>query len=259
MTIAAPPERRLLVLNPNTTEAVTAKVCAVGRLLVPATVALVPQTGRFGARYISDRASFAIAAHAALDAYALHHGTVDGVLLACFGDPGLDALTDVAGVPVTALAGASLAEAVAFGGGFSIVTGGERWKPMLTTLVRDLGHGQQLVSIETVAPTGGQIAADPDGALAIVAEACAHAADAGAATVILGGAGLVGLAARIQPFVNARVLCSTEAGFRQALARLADNPAAPLGAVPSPSVGLGADLAAILSGEHQASQRLRRL
>ena len=59
---------RILLINPNTTEAVTEQAAAHVRRLIPAEI--VPATGRFGARYISSRAAAAIAGHAALDALA---------------------------------------------------------------------------------------------------------------------------------------------------------------------------------------------
>jgi Asp/Glu/hydantoin racemase len=46
-------------------------------------------SARFGAPYIADEASYAIAGHATLDAWAaaLAHGQPDSVLIGCFGDP----------------------------------------------------------------------------------------------------------------------------------------------------------------------------
>jgi Asp/Glu/hydantoin racemase len=49
-----------------------------------------------------------------------------------------------------------------------------------------------------VAPTGAEIAADPEAALALLAGACrAAVTEHGASSVILGGAGLAGIAGRI--------------------------------------------------------------
>ena len=61
-----------------------------------------------------------------------------------------------------------------------------------------LGHAPSLAGIHTVAPTGAQLAADPQGARALLAEACREAATRfDAQAVILGGAGLAGMAADI--------------------------------------------------------------
>jgi allantoin racemase len=145
---------RLLVINPNTTEAMTDKVVAAARLALEPGLDIIAATGRFGARYVSSRASFTVAGHAALDAFAEYGQGCDAVLLACFGDPGLDALREVSTMPVISLIDASCAEAATGGRRFSIVTGGARWQAMLTEMIAVRGLGSQLASIRTVAPTG---------------------------------------------------------------------------------------------------------
>lgn len=244
---------RILVLNPNTSADMTGLVMRVLEPLTPPGVRLKPATGRFGARYISSRSAGAIAAHAALDAYAEHGGDCDAVYLACFGDPGLFALKELASVPVIGMAEAACRRAAALGGRFSIVTGGERWGPILTEFVASLGLSEALASIITVAPTGGDIAADPEGSIALLANACRQAAERdGAGTVILGGAGLAGLAARVQPLVNTQVLCSAQTGFAAVLDALhgpTDKPSRGDLAFPAPvpSTGLSKHLAELMS------------
>jgi Asp/Glu/hydantoin racemase len=238
---------RILLINPNTTESVTALVANHARAIAGATATFVPVTGRFGASYISTRASAAIAAHAALDALAQHVAGCDAVYLACFGDPGLAALREISPVPVIGMAEASCLEACNRGRRFAIVTGGALWEPMLTEFVAWLGLSDRLAAIRTIAPTGDQIVRDPEAALAQLATACtACATEDGADGVILGGAALAGLATRIQPSVPIPVLCSVEAGTRAAVAAASQ---AKLRA-PSPpaldSVGLGPDLAKLL-------------
>lgn len=240
---------RLLIINPNTTEAMTDKVVAAARLALEPGLHITAATGRFGARYISSRASFAIAGHAALDALAEHGQGCDAVLLACFGDPGLEALREVSAMPVISLIDASCAEAAIGGRRFSIVTGGERWQAMLTEMIAARGLGAQLASIRTVAPTGGDIARDPEGSAALLAATCrACAKEDKADAVILGGAGLIGIAEMIQPGLDVAVICSNAAGFRataQALAQKAPRQAASTDAVGS--VGLSASLAQLLA------------
>lgn len=244
---------RILVLNPNTSPEMTELVMRVLAPLVPADVTLKPATGRFGARYISSRSAGAIAGHAALDAFAEHGGDCDAVYLACFGDPGLMALKELAAVPVVGMAEAACRQAAAQGGRFSIVTGGERWGPILTEFTAALGLEGRLAAVETVAPTGGDIAADPDGSIALLAEACRRTvARDGAQAVILGGAGLAGLAVRVEPHVSVPVICSTVAGFAAVLDAVRNPPSKPAQgdlALPAavPSIGLSAGLARLLS------------
>jgi allantoin racemase len=239
---------RLLVINPNTTASITDLALRYVRAAVGDDLELVGTTGRFGCAYISSEACYAVAAHAALDCYAEHGEGCDGVLLACFGDPGLFALREVSKVPVTGLAEASMLAAAERGGRFSIVTGGERWKPMLERFAAELGYAGRLASVRTVALTGGQIAANRDGAIEMLANACVAAVDEdGADQVILGGAGLAGLAERIQPRVWAPVLDSVVVGARAASAALARGAsAAAEGAAAIPSSGVDVRLAQLL-------------
>lgn len=208
---------RLLLINPNTTPAMTGKVLGVAREAVSDEVELVGVTGRFGASVIASRAAYAIAGHAALDAWANAAGDFDAVVLACFGDPGLDALRELSAVPVVGMADASLMVAAQLGARIGIVTGGERWGPMLREFVAVRGFTDRLAAIRTVAPTGADIARDPDGSLALLARSCAAAVDDGADVVILGGAGLAGLADRLRDQVPVPLVDGVIAAVGQAL------------------------------------------
>ncbi|HSV46727.1 MAG TPA: aspartate/glutamate racemase family protein [Ramlibacter sp.] len=213
--------RRLLVINPNTSAAVSALLQQHVQAQAGLHVQVRTVTARFGAPYIADEASYAVAGHALLDAWAAALAepdpAPDAVLIGCFGDPGLLALRESSPVPVTALAEASFIEAARHGR-FAIVTGGERWGPMLQRLALALGHGSALAGIHTVAPTGAQLAADPVAARSLLEQACRDAArQLGAQAVIVGGAGLAGMAAALQPGLSVPLIDSVAAGTRWAL------------------------------------------
>jgi len=208
---------QLLLINPNTTSAITERIAAVAQVMVRPGTRVTAVTGRFGARYVASRASYAIAGHAALDAYAENGASADGIVLACFGDPALMALKEIAHQPVVGMAEASCLRAAALGGRFAIVTGGERWGPMLREFVASIGLADRLACVQTVAPTGADIARDPEGALRMLADACQECAlDHGADSVILGGAGLAGLAVRIAGEVPVPLIDSLEASVQLA-------------------------------------------
>ena len=245
---------RILVLNANTTVSVTDLVVRHVRDVLGADVELIPATARLGARYISTETSYAIAGHSALDCLALHCADTpdgfDAVLLACFGDPGLFALRELSPVPVVGLAEAAMQEAAQVGR-YSIVTGGMLWKPMLSRLAHALGLSDAIASIRPIALTGDQIAADPEGALKfLAAEAQAAADQDGAQAVILGGAALAGLAARIAPSVSVPVIDSVHAGARAALKLAMQSrkpwPTSTAKAAPVPSIGINVELARLL-------------
>ena len=246
---------RLLLLNANTDRAITARMATLAAAQAGADVTVIPATARFGARYITTRAAAAIAGHAVLDALAeaLAGGArPDSVLLACFGDPGLAGLRELSPVPVAGMAEASLAAAAALGGRIGVLTGGVRWVPMLEEYAAAIGFGGRVL-VRAVPPTGGAIAADPDAALEGLTAAARALIAAGAEVVVLGGAGLAGLAGRIGTALPVPVLDSLACGVANALmlarlapARAAEGSYAP--PPPGPMTGLGATLAALLGG-----------
>lgn len=241
---------KILCINPNITGSITERVLDVGRAHAPVDVELIGSTGRFGAKYITTRAATAVAAHAALDCYAENRHGIDGVLLACFGDPGLLALKEIADVPVIGLAEASCHLAAMQAQKFSIITGGHRWGPMLEEFVAGMGLSSRLASVRTVAPSGGDIAANPQAAYALLAAEVRAAQDDGAGAVILAGAGLAGIAANIQHLVEVPVIDCVAAGVQAVVAavRLA-LPRAKMGTFaapePMPVAGLSPALAAL--------------
>jgi Asp/Glu/hydantoin racemase len=209
-------KKRLLLINPNTTPAVTQRLENFLHPLLPKSVQLDAVTARFGASYIACEASHAVAAHAALDAWAQYlgeRGAPDGVLIGCFGDPGLFALKQSSMCPVTGLAEAAFIEAAAHGS-FAVVTGGERWRPMLMRLAQSLGFENKLRHIEIVEPTGAQLMADPEMAHACLSQACQSAKAQGVQSIIVGGAGLAGYAQKLQSQFHLPLIDSAAAGLR---------------------------------------------
>jgi Asp/Glu/hydantoin racemase len=187
------------------------------------------RTAQFGARYIACEASHAVAAHAMLEIWAEQVSAPSapptGVLIGCFGDPGLFALRESSACPVTGLAEASFIEASSYGD-FAIVTGGERWRPMLHRLAQALGYGEQLRHIETVAPSGAELLADPEMANRCLTQACTNAVRTGVKAIIIGGAGLAGYAEKLQTHQPIPLIDSAQAGLNILLSDKAPSPLA---------------------------------
>jgi Asp/Glu/hydantoin racemase len=234
---------RLLLLNGNTDPAITDLLAARAAQALPRLglqpAEIIPATAPFGARYIATRAAVAIAGHAVLAALAAHIGPdnprgFDAALIACFGEPGIEAARELLPIPVHGLAEASIAAALRIAPRIALLTGGAAWVPMLRDFALVRGHGPDRVLVRGVAPTGDMIARDPDGALAMLAAAANDAARGGAGAVVLGGAGLAGLAQRLAPMVDVPVLDSLECGLAEALAGAAP----PARAAQAPQAGL---------------------
>ena len=221
---------KLLLINPNTTESVTQLLARAALQALDPSVSVTSVTAPFGAPYITGEHSLAVAGHATLQAREqaiAAHGNFDGCVIGCFGDPALQAIGEIADEPVTGLAEASMRMAARHGP-FAIVTGGHGWREPLRRLAFSLGLLDQLVALETVGASGAQLKADPEWALRLLGEACRAAIANGAATghapqsVIIGGAGLFGYAAQLQPSLPVPLLDSVLCGLQLAAERLRD-------------------------------------
>ena len=214
----------LLLINPNTSTQVTtlleqAALRLCSRLPQPPAVRAV--TAAFGPRYITGEVGAAVAAHAGLEAYAAavaQGGTPSATLLACFGDPGLSALRALSQTPVLGLAEASMRAAAQLGP-FVVLTGGAAWVPLLHRLAQALALPAPMLGVQALAQNGGDMAAQPRQAVAWLAEAGEQALRRwpNACAVLLGGAGLAGLAAPLAGRLRVPVLDNVELALHEAL------------------------------------------
>ena len=119
---------------------------------------------------------------------------------------------------------------------------------MLEEFVAAQGMSLRLASVRTVAPTGADIARNPKAAMALLARGCsACAREDGADVVILGGAGLAGLAANLRTAVDVPLLDGVACAISMAEALAKQKPGR-AGAPPAPvaSVGLSKGLAKLI-------------
>jgi Asp/Glu/hydantoin racemase len=90
---------KILVVNSNTSEAVTARIALTAQAACPEGVTVHTISAPFGLPLIVTRADWLVAGPATLAALAAHQGDYDAAVIACFGDPGLDAVGTSLGSP----------------------------------------------------------------------------------------------------------------------------------------------------------------
>jgi allantoin racemase len=249
----APEPLRILVLNPNSSPEFTEIIAREARLVGGPGTEFVEATAFFGPRYIGSRATVAIAGHAAVDALArilAKDPNFDAAILAGFGAQGVPAMREIAPFPVVGMLEASVSAAMQLGSRFSILTGGDRWVPMLEEQLYAQGLSSRVASVRAIPLTGAEIAADQDRALSLLAElseTCVR--EDRAECVILGGAAVAGLARRIADRVSVPLLDSvaTSVATAEMLARVATTPKASRTRPPAiESVGLSDELSTVL-------------
>ena len=210
----------IALLNANTTTAMTERMVARARARLGHDAVVRGLTAPFGAPYIADRAASAVAAHAVVEmATGLADDPPDAVVIACFGDPGLWAARAILRCPVVGMAEASLHLACQRGRRVGIVTGGAGWGPMLREFVDLCGLSSRLAGVRTLDATGAGLAADPEAAhRALTVAIAAAAGQDGADVVILGGAGLAGMADTLRAASPVPLIDSLDAAIAQAVA-----------------------------------------
>lgn len=186
---------RLLLVNPNTTATMTQAMVAQIAAHLGDRARVQGVTAAFGHSVIASRVSYAIGAHAALDALARHGEPYDAVILGCFGDPGLEALREATAAPVVGLAEAAFHAA---DGPFAVLTVGPSWRPMLLERLALHPAGERCREVLALDGTGLDFAGHPAHLVAALDAAAATLLARGAATIILGGAALAGLAPRLR-------------------------------------------------------------
>ncbi|WP_129336189.1 aspartate/glutamate racemase family protein [Cellulomonas endophytica] len=198
----------LRVINPNTTRAMTDLVGRAARGVAgPGTLVDAVQP-TMGPASIESHYEEALAVPGLLEQVALGEAEgVDGYVVACFGDPGLDAARELARGPVLGIAQAAMHAATMVARRFGIVT----------TLGRTTGRARELVDRYGFAAACTGVRAceipvlaleDPaSGARDRVAEHCRRAVDEdGADAVVLGCAGMADLCADLSDRVGVPVL-----------------------------------------------------
>ena len=126
---------KLCVINPNTTAEMTAVIAAAARSVARPDAEIVAITSEAGPSSIESHVDEALAVPGLLRAISANPDA-DGYLVACFGDPGLDAARELAVAPVLGIAEAAMHLAAPLGRGFSVVT----------TLHRTIGRAADLVA-----------------------------------------------------------------------------------------------------------------
>jgi allantoin racemase len=131
------------VINPNTTVAMTERIEVSARAVAGPGTRLDAVSPAMGPASIESHYDEALSVPGILTEIAAgERAGVDGYVLACFGDPGLDAARELARGPVVGIAEAAMHAAGLLGRGFSVVTTLDRTKGRAWDLAARYGAGQ---------------------------------------------------------------------------------------------------------------------
>jgi allantoin racemase len=193
---------RILVLNPNTSESMTAEIAEAAQAAAGPATKVVCRAPRFGTSAIDSAAESYLSAVGVMDVVATLLDAdafdYDAVVLAGFGEHGRDALAELLSVPVLDIAECAAHIAHLIGRRFSVVTTLARSIAPIEDRLLLAGLDAHCASVRACGLGTAELDADPAGAVrAIVDEAAKAVAEDGADVICLGCAGMAGVTAAI--------------------------------------------------------------
>lgn len=197
---------RIRVVNPNTTRAMTELVGRSARVVAGPGVHVEAVQPTTGPASIESHHEEALAAVGVIEQVRLGEAQgVDAYVVACFGDPGLDAARELAHGPVLGIAEAAFHAAAMVARRFVVVTSLGRTAGRAHELLERYGFAGACTGVHACEiPVLG---IEAPGALERVTAACAAAVEADDAdAVVLGCAGMAGYTARIAAAVGVPVV-----------------------------------------------------
>lgn len=220
--------RRLLVINPNVTEAITSTMVEEVRRTAAADTEIVAATARFGTQYIENRVEAAIAGHAVLEAMAEHGPGCDAAIVAAFGDPGVFAAKELMEFPVIGISEAAFLTAYTLGRRYAIVCLTPRLAIWYRECAEEHGLAGRLAVVRPLDVPPSDITTAKAETGSRLVEACHEVVDRhGAEVVIMGGGPIAGLARTVAHEIPVPVLDGVSCAVRLAEALVDLAPRAP--------------------------------
>nr|WP_296765974.1 aspartate/glutamate racemase family protein [Rhodococcus sp. (in: high G+C Gram-positive bacteria)] len=195
------------VINPNTTWTMTAKIEECARAVAGPGTLVEAVSPTMGPPSIESHVDEALSVPGILEQIALgEREGVDGYVIACFGDPGMDAAREAAAGPVVGIAEAAMHAASFLGRGFSVVTTLGRTTGRAWDLAGHYGMTRHCRGVHACDIPVLDLDTDPD-ARKVIIEACRTAIEEdGSDSIVLGCAGMADLCGHISSEIGVPVV-----------------------------------------------------
>ncbi len=209
--------RRILLINPNITQAVTDLMAVEARLSAREGTEIHPETAAFGAEYIENRAEAAIAGHAVLDVLARRASGFDAAIVAAFGDPGLSGAKEMMEIPVVGIAESAFLTAHVLARRYSILAVTQRLGVWFAECAAEHGLDGRLAAVRALNVPVSHISNARAETGRLLVELCHRTIEEdGAEAVIMGGGPIAGLAREVAHEIPVPVLDGVSCAVRLA-------------------------------------------
>ncbi len=202
-----------LVINPNTSEKMSDGIRAIAARVFISPWEFRVVNAPAGPESLESWRDYQLAGAAILPLLK-EHNDVDGVVLACFGDPGLYALKEISPVPVVGIAEAAIALALLLGGKFGILAAMKRATGLMDAMVHMYGLEARYAGTAALDMRVLDLEGDHQDTLAALERVSLELITRGADVLLLGCAGLTSFTHDLTQRVPVTVIDPAEAGCR---------------------------------------------
>jgi allantoin racemase len=207
---------RILVINVNTSEAMTAAIGAQAQAVASAGTEIVAATPRFGPASVESILESHLAAVGVIDCATRQAAGCDAVILAGFGDLGRDALQELLDIPVIDITDAAAHVACLLGRTFAVVTTVDRAVPAIADRLLLSGLRSRCVAVRATQVPVLDLDTDPQATFAAVTRTARDSIADGAEVICLGCAGMAGMADAVSDQIGVPVVDGVTAAVQLA-------------------------------------------
>lgn len=208
----------ILVVNPNTSEDMTAAIDRIARAAAADRAQIVTLRSLQGPHTIEGPLDAALGVAGMLEVVGAYPQPFDAVVVACFGDPGVEALQLLVRVPVVGIGAASFTQAGFLCRHFAIVTPSIGTPARYAAVVASMGLSKQFLGTYHTPLAVADFESDDPSVLATLLFHAQQAVKDGAECLLFGCAGIADQIHEIAARVGVLCLPSVAAGVTQALA-----------------------------------------
>ena len=208
---------QITIINPNTSVGMTEAIGRAAQESASSGVSVSAVCPADGPPSIEGWHDDAAAACAMLETLRGRRDSADAFVIACFGDPGLDAARELCDQPVLGIAEAAMTAAVMLADSFSIVTTLGRTRAVSARLVREYGMRDKCRAIRAAEIPVLDLESNPDRCRQLILEECRSTIeedDCGA--IVLGCAGMADLPRQLTEELGVPVLDGVACAVRLA-------------------------------------------
>src|SRR6478735_7240198 len=185
---------RILVVNVNTTAAMTEAIAASAKSAAAPQTEILPLTPDIGAESVERNFESYLAAVAVMDAVIRYPEPFDAVIQAGFGEHGREGLQELLDVPVVDITEAAASTAMFLGHKYSVITTLDRAVPLIEDRLKLAGLDARCASVRASGMAVLELEEQPERAVeAIISQALLAVREDKAEVIVLGCGGMAGL------------------------------------------------------------------